>query len=97
LTRARRTDGNHAAIIRGALDVGAAVLDIHALAGTLDILIGFRSVLYLIEIKDPARPKSARALTAAETATIDRFRLAGCPVHVIETVEQLWRVIGAID
>jgi len=97
VTRARRTDGNHALIVRGALDVGAAVLDMHTIPGGLDILVGFRSRLYLIEVKNPGRPKSARALTAAERGTIDRFRLAGCPVHVIETVEQLWKVIGATE
>ena len=94
--RARRTDTNHGDMLTMARDVGAEVLDLHALPGALDALIGYRGVFYLVEIKDGAKTKSKRKLTPAEVQTIDRFRLIGCPVLVVETTDQLLRAIGAI-
>lgn len=39
---------------------------------------------------------SKRQLTTAETLTITRFRLIGCPVLIVETSDDLLRGIGAI-
>lgn len=78
-----------------AREVGAEVLDLHALPGTLDALIGYRGIFYLIEIKDGAKAKSKRKLTPAEETTITRFHRVGCPVLVVETVTDLLRGIGA--
>lgn len=94
--RARRTDHNHSDVLTMARQVGAEVLDLHALPGALDALVGFRGRLYLVEIKDGAKVKSKRKLTDAETATIARFRLIGCPVLVVETSDDLLRGIGAV-
>lgn len=94
--RPRRVDSNHAEIVRVARQAGAAVLDIHAVPGALDVLIGYRGVLRLIEIKDGAKAKSARALTEAEVNTIAEFERVSCPVHVVESVDDMLRVIGAI-
>jgi hypothetical protein len=94
--RARRTDGNHSDLLSDAKQVGAEVLDLHALPGALDALVGYRGRLYLVEIKDGAKVKSKRALTPAEETTIARFRLIGCPVLVVETSDELLRGIGAV-
>ena len=42
----------------------------HSVGGLLSVLVAFRGKLTLIEIKNPARPKSARKLTQAEAETI---------------------------
>jgi hypothetical protein len=94
--RARRVDGNHRQIIDDFKQAGAGVLDLHALGGALDVLVGFRGVFTLFEIKDPSQPVSARKTTKAEQRTIDLFRAKGCPVYVIETAEEGLRHIGAI-
>lgn len=94
--RARRKDANHSTVLRMAREVGAEVLDLHSLPGGLDALIGYRSKLFLIEIKDGSKPRSRRKLTPAEVATVDRFRAIGCPVLVVETEDDLLRGIGAI-
>lgn len=93
---ARRVDSNHAELVRVARQVGAAVLDVHAVPGALDLVVGYRGVLYLLEIKDGAKVKSARALTPAEEKTIAEFERVSCPVHVVESVDDMLRVIGAI-
>jgi hypothetical protein len=94
--RARRTDTNHSEVLTMARQVGAEVLDLHALPGALDALVGYRGQLFLVEIKDGAKVKSKRKLTPAEVATVERFRLVGCPVLVVETSLDLLRGIGAI-
>lgn len=94
--RARRIDHNHNDVFREARQVGAEVLDLHALPGALDGLVGYRGVLYLVEVKDGAKVKSKRKLTPAEIATVERFRLVGCPVLIVETSDDLLRGIGAI-
>jgi hypothetical protein len=94
--RARRTDSNHTQLLTEARQVGAEILDLHALPGALDALVGYRGRLYLVEIKDGAKVKSKRKVTPAEELTIARFRLIGCPVLIVETSNDLLRGIGAI-
>jgi hypothetical protein len=96
-TRARRTDSNHREVADALEAVGAAVLDIHALPGALDLLCGYRGRLILLEIKDGAKPPSARRLTEAEADTIGRFMAVGAPVYVVASVEDALRAIGAIS
>ena len=60
MSRARRVDANHAQIIADLRNIGAAVLDVHALPGALDLLVGWRGVLHLVEVKDGAKPPSRR-------------------------------------
>lgn len=95
--RARRVDHNHNGVLTMAKQVGAEVLDLHALPGALDALVGWRSKLFLVEIKDGSKTTSRRKTTAAEDKTIERFRLIGCPVLVVTSGDDLLRQMGAID
>jgi len=92
--RPRRTDANHKAIVEQLRQRGIAVLDLHSLPGALDLLVGFRGVLSLIELKDGAKSPSRRRVTDAEQTTIARFRAVGCPVIVAATLEALLSAIG---
>jgi hypothetical protein len=59
-----RVDANQAEIVAGLLYLGATVQHLHAVGhGCPDILVGFKGVNYLIEIKDGNKPPSARKLT----------------------------------
>ncbi len=93
MRRIARTDGNHASILRAAADVGAQIIDTHALPGCLDALIAFRGRLRLVEIK---MPSERHALTPRERETIERLTLAGCPPLVVTTADELLSALGAI-
>lgn len=94
--RPRRVDANHRQLVAVLRDIGAEVLDLHTLPGALDLLIGYRGVLYLVELKDGLKPPSRRRITTAEQATIARFRAVGCPVIVAATEDELLRALGAV-
>ena len=91
---ARRRDANHAAVVQFLADVGVEVLDLHTLAGALDLLVGVRGVLYLVELKDGLKPPSRRRVTKREQETISRFRAVGCPVLVASTEAELLAGLG---
>lgn len=94
MSRARRVDSNHQEIIAALRQVGASVLDLHALPGALDLLVGHRGVLRIIEVKDGNKSASRRKLTPAELETIRLFEAVGCPVHVVSSVDEALRAIG---
>lgn len=93
---ARRVDGNHAEIVRGLREIGAGVLDVHSVGGLLDVLVAFRGKLTLVEIKNPARPRSARKLTEAEAETIAALSRNDVTPPVVLTLEDALRAIGAM-
>lgn len=63
--RARaRTDENHAPIVNGLRSIGATVQSLAAVGdGCPDLLVGYRGVNVLLEIKDGDKPPSRRRLT----------------------------------
>jgi hypothetical protein len=61
---AARRDANHAAIVKALRKVGCTVLDLGGVGnGCPDLLVGFAGVLTMLEVKDSAKPPSARQLT----------------------------------
>lgn len=64
MRRAAKVDANQAEIVDALRRVGASVQPLHAVgAGVPDLLIGYRSMNYLVEVKDGSKPPSARKLT----------------------------------
>lgn len=62
--RAAKVDANQPEVVTALQGCGATVQYLHAVGdGCPDILVGFRGVNYLIEIKDGAKPPSATKLT----------------------------------
>ena len=94
--KARRKDSNHAAITRVLREVGAEIVETYQLPGALDCFVAFRGSWRLLEIKDGAKRASARKLTPAEQETIARIERTGAPVHVVTTVDEALKAIGAI-
>ena len=64
----KRTDRNHAEIINALRKIpNLSVFSTHEVGkGFPDIVIGYKGINYLIEIKDGNKPPSARKLTDAE-------------------------------
>ncbi|MGI4872467.1 MAG: hypothetical protein ACRYFX_14975 [Janthinobacterium lividum] len=91
LRTASRVDANQAAIVRALQAVGATVLHTHQLKNCFDLLVGYRGRTFLMEVKDPAQPPSARRLTEGEAKFRDEWR--GSPYHVVHTPDEAIRII----
>ncbi len=64
---AARVDRNQKEIVKALRDAGATVQHLHTVgSGCPDILVGFRGINHLMELKDGAKPPSARKLTPDE-------------------------------
>ncbi len=85
-----RIDANHGAIVEALKRCGWHVESTAQLGkGFPDLVAARAGVLKLIEVKDGAKPPSERRLTADEATCHQRFAAAGCPVVVIERVEDV--------
>jgi hypothetical protein len=78
---AHRVDGNHAEVVQALKQIGASVLDIHDIGhGAPDLVVGFRAVNLLLEVKDGRKPPSARKLTPDEKIFFDGWR---GPIYIV--------------
>ena len=85
MRRAARTDNNHAAIVKAFRQIGATVQNLHAVGGGCpDVLVGFRGVNVLVEIKDGAKAASAQRLTAQQFEWHATWAGQVCIVNSIE-------------
>ena len=92
MRRAARVDRTQAEIIAALRKVGASVQPLHTLgSGCPDLLVGYRHVNYLMEIKDGELPPSKRRLTADESTWMQtwngQYAVAG-------SVREALRIIG---
>ena len=84
--RHKRKDSNHREIIDFFRKCGAIVDDVSDLAGLgYDCVVHYAKTIVLCEIKDGAKPPSARRLTESEEAAQARH---GSKFAVIESIEQ---------
>lgn len=93
MRRNARVDANQPEIVKGLRRAGASVLIVSNLKNCFDILVGFRGVNYIMEIKDGEKPPSKRGLTDGEK----RFREGwqGGEYHIVLSLEQALEIIGA--
>lgn len=82
---ANRRDGNEAHIVAALRRVGAMV---YSMDKPCDLLIGFRRQVHLAEVKGPKGQ-----LTATQRAFHAAWQ--GSPIHIIRTVDDALRLIGA--
>ena len=81
----KNTDANQGRIVRALRDVGATVTVLSQVGyGCPDILVGFRGVNYLLEIKDGEKPPSKQQLTPAETRWHDEWRGQAAIVNSVD-------------
>ena len=93
MRRSAKVDANQVEIVKALRAAGCTVQSLAATGqGVPDLLVGFRSRTYLLEVKDGAKPASARKLTPDQVIWHQNWR--GGPLVVVESVEQALSVIG---
>lgn len=91
--RASKVDANQADIVSGLRAVGASVTVTSAVGhGFTDLVVGYRGVNYLLEVKDGCKPPSARKLTEDQEKWHAEWRGQKA---VVETLDQALIEIGA--
>jgi hypothetical protein len=93
MRRRARVDDNQRAIVDWLRGVGAFVQSLAGLGqGVPDLLVGFRGVWYVFEIKDGAKRPSARRLTNDEIGwhTIARLH---APTHTVTSIDDVAAVL----
>ncbi len=90
--RAAKIDANQTEIVKALRQVGASVQSLASTGkGCPDLLVGFRGVNWLLEIKDGQKVKSARKLTPDQV----EWHESWCgQVHVIENIDQAIKLIS---
>ena len=93
MRRAAKRDDNHAEIRDTLRDIpGVVVADTGSLGGGFpDLVVGYRGVVHLLEIKDGSKPPSKRKLTPDEVKFFNNW--AGFPVHVVASFDEALRAI----
>ena len=85
MRRAARRDANEQDIIKAMREAGAYVKVIND-EGLFDLLVSHRGETLLIEVKDGAKPPSARRLTEAEQKFHDEW--PGADLYIVNSVEE---------
>lgn len=86
MRRAARIDANQTAIVEALRAAGATVRIVTQGNGLPDLLVGFRGVTLLLELKDGSKPPSARKLTKAEEKFFMEWR--GGLIAVVNNVDE---------
>lgn len=95
MRRAGRVDDNQNAIVAALRKIGASVAITSGAGGGLpDIIVGMHGINLLIEIKDSAKPPSAKKLTPAEAYFVANWK--GHPVRIVETPEEAVNYVRAV-
>lgn len=91
MRRAARTDDNHAAIVAAFRRMGCSVVSLAAVGkGCPDLLCANRTGSWLVEVKDGAKPPSARQLTPDQVEFHAGWR---GEIFVVEHIEDVPNVI----
>lgn len=94
MRRAAKTDRNQAEIVDALRKAGATVQPLHAVGqGCPDLLVGYRGLNHLIEVKDRKASKSDRELNPRQVEWHAGWKGS---VAKVETVDAALAVIGAI-
>jgi hypothetical protein len=83
--RARRVDANQREVVDALRAYGAACW---ILGEPADLLVGFRGRFLTLEVKDGAKPPSARQLTLEEQVFAATCRAMNLPHHIVASVDE---------
>ena len=99
MRQAPRLDNNHPAVVKALRSAGMTVQTLAAIGkGCPDLLVGWRGLNLVLEVKDGQKPPSARKLTADEEGWHSTW--GGCAVVVdspdaaVEAMVDYWRRLG---
>jgi soluble P-type ATPase len=91
----RRTDDNHAEILSALRCTGAYVIDCsHVGRGFPDALLIRHGKVTMVEIKDGAKPKSKRKLTASQMVLHAETERNGVIVQIVKNEAEALALIG---
>jgi hypothetical protein len=85
---ADKPDTNQPEIVDALRAVGAKV---YIISYPLDLLVAFREIFYIIEVKS-----QGEKLSTSQQKTVLEMWDAGCMVHVVYDVDEALQAIGAI-
>lgn len=91
----KKTDANHKEIIDGCRKIPSiSVFSTHMVGkGFPDIVIGYKGINYLVEIKDGKKSKSQKKLTNDEI----KFHASWCgQVNIVENIDDVLRMLKII-
>ena len=75
MRRAAKVDANQKRIVKFLRDLGCSVQPLHAVgSGVPDLLVGYGTRNFLLEVKDGDKPPSARALTEPQVKWHESWR-----------------------
>ena len=93
--RRGRIDDNQQAIVNILRTTGATVVLLSGVGkGVPDLLVGFRGVTLLMEIKDGKKPPSDRKLTTEQQKWHAEWR--GGALAIVDSADSALRMIGVI-
>jgi len=96
MRRAAKVDDNQAAIVDAFRKLGASVQHLHAVGdGCPDLLVGFRKVDALVEVKDGDKMPSKRALTPDQHDFFETWK--GRRPFIAHGVGDVPRILRAMD
>lgn len=94
MRRAAKVDDNQSAIVGAFRSLGASVQPLHTMGdGVPDLLIGLCHRNFLVEVKDGAKVKSARKLTADQVEWHAAWR---GQVAIVESVDEAIAFAAAV-
>lgn len=92
MRRAAKVDANQRVIVEALRKCGATVQSLASVGdGVPDLLVGYAGETWLLEVKDPSHPPSARRLTPLQKLWHERWR--GKRAYVVETVAQAFDIV----
>jgi hypothetical protein len=92
----RKKDGNHDEVRNALTAAGAAVYDAADDGSPFDLIVFWRGVTTLVEVKDGSKPPSARKLTPASVQIKNLAASRGCTIELVRSVEEALFLIGAV-
>ena len=91
MRRVAKVDSNHTEIVNGLRKYGASVLQTHQLKNCFDILVGYKGVNIIMEIKDGNKPPSQIKLSPGEQKFKDTWK--GGEYHIVLSLEDAINVL----
>jgi hypothetical protein len=86
-------DANQPQIEADLRAIGASVVDLSAVGfGCPDLLVGYRDQTYLMEIKDPSKPKGDQKLKKGQLEFHGAWK--GRPIAVIKSSDEAFAAMG---
>lgn len=92
MRKAAKTDSNQSELVTALRAIGASVQSLAATGkGVPDLLVGYRGINYLMEVKDGNKPPSARLLTEDQLRWHQNWQGS---VHIVNSTNQALKILN---